>query len=373
MFSTKANVTIPATKAGADVTGAEWQTVPAKMAAPKKAVDTKSVSDVKPQETADEMLSRFVRVVDTHKTVKCSVSTCNRHHNPRTCTRWHNSTDRRPNIWDNWTDPRDGCSANKVIMSYNPSVYKTIKCNHPQGKCPFGDNCGFSHIGEPVLKRRYGGPVDRDSWIADTKDSIYAMFETKPKDVGSISQGLACIACSPEPKPEPKPELKLNPEPKTVSYGVDVGKYEIGALSAFPVLLDEMNKSTELVSLGVSVSSGNMLAPDGNVKECVVLSSFSQSLVTFGVASAFVCKTLRSLGPQREFNKTFNFNCDSTQNEAIDCMKRYGQKGFGWDESHVILTITDDKMAHLRILKNTDTYNKGIHLVIRKVLNCNSF
>jgi len=133
----------------------EFKTVTRRGGSRRSSKETMPVWDPK-TETRDEMRSRIIRLVDSHKTVRCTVDVkCCPDHNQRRCIRFHNQHDCRPCIWDNWVEPSPKMCSNKTITSYHPSVIKSIPCHHGD-KCPFMEVCGFRHEGEVKLDRKYG-------------------------------------------------------------------------------------------------------------------------------------------------------------------------------------------------------------------------
>ena len=92
--------------------------------------------------------------------------------------------------------------------------------------------------------------------------------------------------------------------------------------------------------------------------------------VHFHLGYCIIEHTLRDLGEEYEFNKTFRFNDERTRDNVAATLKAFGQEAFSGPDGHTSLRITEDGMAHLRILKGTTTYMKGVAEVVKSVLTC---
>jgi hypothetical protein len=346
-------------------------------------------------ETREEMRSRIIRLVDSHKTVPCTVDVkCCPNHNQRRCIRFHNMQDCRPCIWYNWVEPSPKSCSNKTITSYHPSVIKSIPCHHGS-KCPFMEVCGFLHEGEVKLDRKYG-VYSRDQWIQWLDEKLDEHFGVEtvfaPKLAG-IALDIQRIASSVSPPPMESPHvvlptrIKVDPDPPlptlpvlpplpplpptptptpTIIRGMNLPPYELNALRTYPQLVERVNRE---LSDPITCSIGKIAVGKDTIKDGLVLVGQAGE-IHFHLGHSIIEHMLRDLGEEYEFNKTFRFNDERTRDNVAATLKAFGQEAFSGPDGNTSLRITEDGMAHLRILKGTTTYMKGVAEVVKSVLTC---
>lgn len=153
----------------------------------------------------------------------------------------------------------------------------------------------------------------------------------------------------------------IPPPPPPNVRCMNVSFYERTAFTMYPQLLKKLNeKLPQLITCKLGKTGPNV---------GVVLTGCTGE-ANFQLSYSIVEHFIRDFGEEFEFNKTFRFNNDHTRDNAIDTLNIFGQSAFHGGDGHTALNITSAGMAHLRILRGTTTYMKGVATVVKTVLNC---